>query len=124
MARKKAEQPEQAPADKKTAGIGRGTPGPGRPPGMPNKTTKAIKEAFIEAFDKIGGVPALVAWGEENQTEFYKLAARLIPTETHVTGQFKLEDASDADLNDALARLAAEAGVSLAIGGKVPPQAH
>lgn len=38
-------------AVKKTTenGIGKGTPGPGRPPGCPNKTTAALKEAILEA---------------------------------------------------------------------------
>ncbi|AXI83023.1 hypothetical protein FUT69_09575 [Xylella taiwanensis] len=58
----------------------------GRTVGSKNKHTAAMKHAFLEAFDMLGGVPALVAWGEKSKTEFYKLAARLIPTETHVTG--------------------------------------
>lgn len=33
--------------------IGTGKPGPGRPKGMPNKTTTAAKEAFALAFDKL-----------------------------------------------------------------------
>lgn len=55
--------------------------GKGRPKGVPNKATASIKAAFLEAFEKRGGVPALVAWAAEEPTEFYKLAARLIPTE-------------------------------------------
>ena len=53
----------------------------GRQKGTPNRTTASIKAAFVEAFEKLGGVDALVAWGNENPTDFYKLAARLIPTE-------------------------------------------
>lgn len=53
----------------------------GRKAGTPNKTTAAIKEAFREAFDELGGVAALAQWGKENRTDFYKLAARLIPHE-------------------------------------------
>lgn len=56
----------------------------GRPKGSPNKITTSMRECFRAAFDELGGVPALVAWGRENQTEFYKLTARLIPVE--VTG--------------------------------------
>lgn len=55
--------------------------GKGRKPGVPNKTTAAMKEAFRKAFDEMGGVPALVKWGKANRTDFYKLAARLIPHE-------------------------------------------
>lgn len=56
----------------------------GRKPGSLNKTTKAFKEAVLDAFNQIGGTEALVLWGMENQTEFYKIASRLIPHE--VTG--------------------------------------
>lgn len=59
--------------------------GKGRAKGVPNKLTKAAKEAFGLAFDGIGGVPALITWGKANRTEFYKLYARLIPTEAHVS---------------------------------------
>ncbi len=53
----------------------------GRKPGSLNKFTANVKNAFAEAFDKLGGVDALVAWGAENRTDFYKLASKLIPTE-------------------------------------------
>lgn len=56
-------------------------PGQGRPKGVKNKTTVAIKEAFREAFDEMGGVDALVRWGQDNPTQFYQLASKLIPTE-------------------------------------------
>lgn len=58
--------------------------GKGRVKGVPNKTTVAVKAALAEAFENLGGVPSLVKWGQENQTEFYKLWAKLLPTE--VTG--------------------------------------
>ncbi len=55
--------------------------GPGRPKGLQNKTTVAVKEAFQEAFNGIGGIPAFIAWAqdEKNQGEFYKLFAKLLP---------------------------------------------
>jgi len=63
--------------------VGDGTPGPGRPKGMPNKSTASIKAAFLEAFERRGGAEALVTWAETNETEFYKLASKLIPTEVN-----------------------------------------
>ena len=51
----------------------------GRKAGTPNKITTSIKEAFKQAFDEMGGVEALVNWGKANDTEFYKLASKLIP---------------------------------------------
>lgn len=58
--------------------------GKGRKKGTPNKVTTAFKEAVLTAFHEMGGTPALVLWGMENQTEFYKIAARLIPAEANV----------------------------------------
>jgi hypothetical protein len=55
----------------------------GRQKGTPNKTTVFMKEAVLQAFNEMGGVPALVAWGkkEVNKKAFYQIAARLIPNE-------------------------------------------
>jgi hypothetical protein len=62
-------------------GRNRGNAGKGRPKGAKNKTTAAVKNALTKAFDQLGGVPSLVKWGKENQTEFYKLWAKLLPQE-------------------------------------------
>ena len=53
----------------------------GRAKGTPNRSTSSVKAALQEAFDKLGGVPALVRWGKEQPGEFYKIYARLVPTE-------------------------------------------
>lgn len=55
--------------------------GKGRVKGSQNKVTRAFKEAVLLSFFDIGGVDALTAWGRKNLTEFYKIAARLIPYE-------------------------------------------
>ena len=83
-------------------------PGPGRPVGLPNKMTVAAKEAFNLAFQGLGGVDALIEWGKENRTEFYKLYARLIPQT--LIGSIGVYDATaDAELvkSRLLARVAA-----------------
>lgn len=54
-------------------------PGPGRPKGSKNKITLSMKEAFIAAYESIGGEDALAEWAKQNQTEFYKICARMIP---------------------------------------------
>jgi hypothetical protein len=59
----------------------------GRKPGQPNHLTVSVKQAFGEAFDKMGGAQALLEWGKKNPTDFYKLSSKLIPTE--VAGQVK-----------------------------------
>lgn len=60
----------------------KGTPKTGgRRKGTPNKTTSSIKQAFLEAFEKLGGVDALVKWAAANPTDFCKFYARLLPRE-------------------------------------------
>lgn len=53
----------------------------GRQAGTPNKVTAAFKDAVRLTYDRIGGHEAFAAWARENPTEFYRIAARLIPTE-------------------------------------------
>lgn len=55
----------------------------GRKPGSLNKTTVAAKEAFQLAFEGIGGAQAFADWAKENQTDFYKLYSKLIPTDVN-----------------------------------------
>lgn len=38
----------------------------GRKKGTPNKTTTIAKEAIAEAFERMGGTAALVAWADQN----------------------------------------------------------
>jgi hypothetical protein len=54
----------------------------GKPKGATNKLTKSVKEAFEIAFNELQGDSEanLANWAKENTTEFYKLAAKLIPT--------------------------------------------
>jgi hypothetical protein len=55
--------------------------GGGRKPGQQNKTTIEVKAAILKAYTTIGGDKTFGDWAKENQTEFYKLFARLIPVE-------------------------------------------
>ena len=86
---------------KKTDGkrIGSGKPGPGRPRGVPNKTTLAMKAAISSVYEKLqnksGGDHAhFEQWAEENPTEFYRIAAKLIPVDlnANVQGQIGMPD--------------------------------
>lgn len=49
--------------------------------GIPNKSTASVKEALHEVYAKRGGDKALLAWSQENPTEFYKLWGRMLPQE-------------------------------------------
>lgn len=54
----------------------------GRPKGATNKLTTTVKEAFEIAFNELQGDKDanLVSWAKNNTTDFYKIAAKLIPT--------------------------------------------
>lgn len=52
-----------------------------RRPSISSATALSFREAILRAFRKIGGVKHLAAWAEENPTEFYKLAGRLLAQE-------------------------------------------
>src|SRR5262245_30946996 len=60
----------------------------GRKKGTPNKISASMKQAFKDAFEGLGGVPALIAWARRsnaNRTEFYRLSSKLLPLE--ITGR-------------------------------------
>ncbi len=64
-------------------GIGSGKPGPGRPKGLQNKTTRAAKEAIALAADALGGAERIVAWAKEdakNEAAFWtSIYPKLLP---------------------------------------------
>jgi hypothetical protein len=53
----------------------------GRQVGTPNKITTVFKDAVRTVYEDIGGHAAFAEWAKNNPTDFYKIAARLIPTE-------------------------------------------
>ena len=58
----------------------------GRRAGVPNRLTTAFREAVQLVYEGIGGHEAFAKWAKENPTEFYRIAARLIPTEMRDKG--------------------------------------
>jgi len=54
----------------------------GRQVGTPNKVTTIFKDAVRTVYEDIGGHAAFAEWAKEHPTDFYRIAARLIPTET------------------------------------------
>jgi hypothetical protein len=56
----------------------------GKPIGTKSKFTVSAKRAFEIAFDELGGEKNLAFWAKKNQTEFYRLYARLIPEERKI----------------------------------------
>jgi hypothetical protein len=59
----------------------------GRPKGASNKTTRLVKEVFADVFAQLQNheTANLKAWAEQEPTEFYKLASKLIPTQVDAT---------------------------------------
>ena len=62
---------------------------PGRPPG-PNRVTVSVKAALEAAFLGLGGVPALIAWGQQEPGEFYRLWGKLLPRNVTIEGGAQL----------------------------------
>lgn len=61
----------------------------GRKKGTPNKVTASVRETFQEAFVALQNDDHanLLTWARGQPTEFYKLASKLIPIATEVTGK-------------------------------------
>ncbi len=79
----------------------------GRKAGTPNKFTTGAKDNVAAVFNRLGGTAEMAKWAKANQTEFYKLYARLIPVEH--SGEVTIHDARE--LTDAaLAAIAASGG--------------
>lgn len=56
----------------------------GRLKGIPNKRTAAVKDVIEAVFYNIGGEEAFADWAIINQTDFYKIYAKLLPAEMKV----------------------------------------
>lgn len=52
-----------------------------RVPRSQSFTRKDVVKAFSDAFHLIGGVPRLAVWANAHPTEFFKLYARLLPSQ-------------------------------------------
>lgn len=71
----------------KNAGIGKGTPGPGRKKGVPNRTTTLLKDAILMAAQKAGGdgpegiTNYLTTQAIENPGPFLSLLGKVLPVQ-------------------------------------------
>ena len=72
-------------AVKETLKIGEGKPGPGRPKGLPNKTTALLKDAILLAAQRAGGggedgiANYLMEQAEKNPGSFMSLLGKVLP---------------------------------------------
>jgi len=76
----------------------RGKGNAGRPVGAKNKIGAQCKENILAVFTRLGGTAGMAEWAMENKTEFYKLYARLIPTDITVTKRDDVRDLTDDEL--------------------------
>jgi hypothetical protein len=53
----------------------------GRKKGTPNRLTSHFREAVLLTYDNIGSHEGFSKWASDNRTEFYRIAARLIPAQ-------------------------------------------
>jgi len=53
----------------------------GRPIGSHSKFGESFKNCVLRVYQDIGGDQHFAQWARENSTDFYKICARLIPTE-------------------------------------------
>lgn len=69
--------------------VGDGTPGPGRPKGVPNKNTTLLKDAILAAATKAGGKDGLVGYlfeqAQSNPNAFMPLLGKVLPMQ--ITGE-------------------------------------
>lgn len=89
--------------EKETLKIGAGKPGPGRPKGIPNRSTTLLKDAILRAAEEAGGEEGVVGYlrlqAIENPGPFMTLLGKVLPTQTSLTdpdgnalgGKFTLE---------------------------------
>lgn len=66
-------------------------PGPGRPKGVPNKTTQTAKDAIAKAAEALGGADRLVDWAKEdpaNEKAFWTtIYPKLLPLQVNGPGE-------------------------------------
>ena len=62
--------------------------GMGRPKGIPNKSTAAIKEMLLASLDSVGGQEYFRKQAEENPHAYMSLIGKIIPSEvkSQITG--------------------------------------
>ena len=75
----------------------------GRTKGTPNRITAAFKDAVRTVYEDIGGHKSFAAWAKDNPGEFYRIAARLIPTEVNMNATAGLTVVLDRSCGGAVA---------------------
>lgn len=96
----------------------------GREKGTPNKISTTVRENVVSVFDQIGGKEKMAAWAADNQTEFYRIYARLLPTEATLNvNRATVGELSDSELI-AIAAGSGEGTAEQADSAKVTSSLH
>jgi hypothetical protein len=69
--------------------------GAGRKPGIQNRITSAVKDAVLDTFKALGGVKHMTSWAQENPSDFYRIAAKLIPQQINADVTHFNDEASE-----------------------------
>lgn len=97
-------------SEKKWSGIGKGTPGPGRPKNVPNKLTGEIREMIRRALNEAGGVEYLVSVSRSHPQAFLALVSKIVPAEVSITADVSHRDAAAEAVASMMASLFAPPG--------------
>jgi len=65
--------------------------GMGRKKGVPNKTTKTLREAIEASFDKVGGAAYLVRMATEQPVAYMGLLAKVLPHQVQMQSNTPIE---------------------------------
>ena len=86
--------------------MGDGTPGPGRPKGVPNKNTTLLKDAILQAAAQAGGKDGLIGYlktqATDNPQSFLPLLGKVLPLQVNanLTAQIGMPDIKIEVIND------------------------
>lgn len=66
---------------------------PGKPKGAVSKLSKTVKERVLDVFNELQGTSEhnLFEWAKTETTEFYKIAAKLIPADINAKVETTVE---------------------------------
>ena len=67
----------------------------GRTKGALNKTSSSVKENILCVFTRLKGTAGMAAWAAENQTDFYRIYAKMLPKEIESSVTVKVEKTKD-----------------------------
>lgn len=72
----------------------------GRRKGSLNKVTATVKETVLDVFRDMGGLDTMTKWALDNQTDFYRLFAKLLPLQVDAEIKHVTDRLSDAELTN------------------------